>query len=152
MRASRRSRLHFAVRDIRSSQTISAWSAWMRRAFRWYGRTADAWSCRPNRLRSSNLRIAAENVREQFEKYYFEPFDTADGTPRLSAVYVLRDAQPVSAESFELLTLPDVMRLLEFQACRPILRHGMGNKADMLTHAARVLGHTKFSLQPQAEL
>jgi hypothetical protein len=95
------------------------------------------------------LELAArqgEVVRQSFEKYYIEPFDTVSEPPILSAIFVLRAAQPPSAEGIECLPLPDAMRALECEMYRPGLRAKMGLKSELIAHAAATIGHAKVFL------
>jgi hypothetical protein len=82
-------------------------------------------------------------VREAFEKYYIEPLDRAAEPPRLSAIYVLREARPPLQEGIEGLALPDAVRRLDYEAYRPGLRAKIGHKPEMLAQAASMLAHTK---------
>jgi len=82
-------------------------------------------------------------VRETLEKYYIDPFDSAAAPPRLSAIYVLREARPPLRTIIESLALPDAMRALEYEAYRPRLRAKIGRKSEMLAQAAATLGHAK---------
>lgn len=84
-----------------------------------------------------------EAVRESFEKYFIEPQSTAAAAPRLSAIFVLREARPPFKEGIEPLTLPDAMRMLDYQAYRPGLRAKLGSKPQMLMQAAALIGHAK---------
>jgi len=84
-----------------------------------------------------------DSVRESFEKYYIAPFDTAATPPKLSAIYVLREARPPLQEGIEALALPDAVRRLDYEAYRPGLRAKIGHKPAMLAQAAAMLGHTK---------
>jgi hypothetical protein len=96
------------------------------------------------------LRLAARQgdaVRQGFEKYFIESLDTSAAPPRLSAIYVLRDARPPLTEGIERLSLPDAIRALEFEAYRPGLRAKMGQKPEMFAHTAATFGHaTAFLL------
>ena len=94
-----------------------------------------------------NLDLSArreEAVRESFEKYYIQPFDTPDSPPRLSAVYILGEDRPPLKAGIEGLALPDAMRALDYEAYRPGLREKMGQKPEMLAHAAAILGHARI--------
>lgn len=82
-------------------------------------------------------------VRETFEKYYVDPFNSAGTPPRLAAIYVLRDARPPLQAGFKRLALPDAMRILEFEAYRPELRKKMGYKPELLAKAAATFSHAK---------
>ena len=84
-----------------------------------------------------------EVVREQFQKFYIEPFETNDQPAKLSAIYVLRDARPPLEAGIESMALPDAMRMLDYEAYRPGLRAKIGQKPEMLRQAASLLGHTK---------
>jgi hypothetical protein len=84
-----------------------------------------------------------EMVRQSFEKYYIEPFDTVSEPPILSAIFVLRDGHPSFAEGIERLALPDAMRTLECEMYRPALRAKIGLKSELIAHAAATLGHAK---------
>jgi hypothetical protein len=83
-------------------------------------------------------------VRELFEKYYIEPLATAAAPPKLSAIYVLRDARAPLQEGIDNLALPDALRTLEREAYRPGLRAKMGQKPELFTQTAAVLCHTKI--------
>jgi hypothetical protein len=85
-----------------------------------------------------------EAVRKSFEKYYIESSDAASEPPRLSAIYVLRDARAPFKEGFESLALPDAMRALDYEAYRPGLRAKMGQKPHMIAQGAAVFGHAKI--------
>jgi hypothetical protein len=87
-----------------------------------------------------------EVVRDSFEKYYIEPFDTAAEPPRLSAIYVLREALRPIEESIQGLALPDAMRALDYETYLPELRVKMGHKPEMLARAAAMLGHARVFL------
>jgi hypothetical protein len=87
-----------------------------------------------------------EAVRDTFEKYYIQPFDRITEPPKLSAIYVLRDAHPPLQAGIESLALPDAIRVLEYEAYRPGLRAKMGSKPEMLAQAAAVFGHAKAFL------
>ena len=84
-----------------------------------------------------------EVVREQFQKYYIEPFETVTKPAKLAAIYVLREARPPLKAGIEALSLPDAIRTLDYEAYRPGLRAKMGQKPEMLRQAAALLGHTK---------
>lgn len=93
-----------------------------------------------------NLELAdrrGEAVRAAIEKYYLDPFERAAEPPRLSAIYVLREARPPLTEGIERLALPDAMRMLDFEAYRPGLRARIGSKPAMLAEAAAVFGHAQ---------
>ena len=85
-------------------------------------------------------------MRDTFEKYYVQPFDRITESPKLSAIYVLREAHPPLQAGIESLALPDAIRLLEYQTYRPNLRAKMGSKPAMLAQAAAVFGHAKAFL------
>jgi hypothetical protein len=84
-----------------------------------------------------------EVVREQFQKYYIEPFETVTKPAKLAAIYVLREARPPLKAGIEGLSLPDAIRTLDYEAYRPGLRAKMGQKPEMLRQAAALLGHTR---------
>ena len=63
--------------------------------------------------------------------------------PRLSAIYVLRQTRPPFESGIEALALPDAMRMLEYEAYRPGLRHRLGSKPQMLMQAAAMFGHAR---------
>lgn len=93
-----------------------------------------------------NLDLAArqgEAVRQSFEKYYIEPFNTASEPPALTAIFVLREARPPFQEGIECLALPDAMRALECEMYRPQLREMMGLKSELIAHAAAAVGHAR---------
>jgi len=85
-------------------------------------------------------------VRQTFEKYFVKPFDTPAVPPRLSAIYVLREARPPRSQGIVSLALPDAMRTLEYEAYRPGLRAKMGQKPEMLALAAATFGHARVFL------
>jgi hypothetical protein len=85
-------------------------------------------------------------VRDSFEKYYIAPFGSAAEPPRLSVIYVLREARPPLKDGIESLALPDAVRTLDYEAYRPGLRAKIGHKPQMLAQAAAMLGHTKVFL------
>ncbi|MGH7075149.1 MAG: HPr kinase/phosphorylase [Stellaceae bacterium] len=85
-----------------------------------------------------------EAVRESFEKYYIGPFaSTAAEPPRLSAIYILREARPPLKPGIEALALPDAVAALDYQAYRPGLRARIGDRPQMLMQAAAMLGHAE---------
>jgi hypothetical protein len=83
-----------------------------------------------------------EPVRERFEKYFIEPQSSAAAAPRLSAVYVLRDERGPH-KGIEALSLPDAMRMLDYQSFRPALRARMGSRPHLLAQAAALFAHVK---------
>lgn len=85
-----------------------------------------------------------EAVREGFEKYYIEPFETPQTPPRLSAIYILAEARPPLKAGIEGLALPDAMRALDYEAYRPGLREKIGQKPEMLVQAAAILRHARI--------
>jgi hypothetical protein len=87
-----------------------------------------------------------EAVRESFEKYFIKPHSRAAATPRLSAIFVLREARPPHQEGIESLALPDAVRMLDYQAYRPGLRAKLGSRPQMLAQAAALFGHAKVFL------
>ena len=94
-----------------------------------------------------NLDLSArreEAVRESFEKYYIQPFDTPDTPPRLSAIYILGEARPPLVARIEGLALPDAMQALDYEAYRPGLREKLGQKHEMLAHSAAILAHARI--------
>jgi hypothetical protein len=83
-------------------------------------------------------------VRESFEKYYIDPFaSTTAEPPRLSAIYILREARPPLKPGIDALALPDAVAALDHQAYRPGLRAQIGDPPQMLMQAAAMLSHTK---------
>jgi hypothetical protein len=106
------------------------------------GRQLKLWKESINRLDLAERR--GEVVRQSFEKYYIEPFDTAAEPPRLSAIYLLREAHPPLKEGIESLALPDAVRALDYEAYRPGLRARMGQRPEMLAQAAAMLGHARI--------
>lgn len=105
------------------------------------GRRLKLWTQAIERL---NLTALPRNaVREGFEKYYIEPFETALSPARLSAIYVLREARPPHKPGIEQLTLPDALRALEREAYRPGLRARMSRSADLLAHTAAIFAHAR---------
>ena len=105
------------------------------------GRQLKLWAQSIKRLDLGERR--GEAVRDSFEKYYVTPCDRALDRPRLSAIYVLREARPPFQEGLERLTLPDALRRLDYEAYRPGLRAKIGQRPEMLSYAATVLGHAK---------
>jgi hypothetical protein len=87
-----------------------------------------------------------EAVRDTFDKYYIEPFDSIAEPPKLSAIYVLRETRPPMQPGIESLALPDAMRMLEYEAYRPGFRAKMGSKPDLLEQGAAVFSHAKAFL------
>jgi hypothetical protein len=87
-----------------------------------------------------------EAVRQPFEKYYIEPFNAASAPPVLSAIFILRDAQPAFKKEIERLALPDAMRALENEMYRPGLRQKMGLRSELVAHAAATIGHANVFL------
>jgi hypothetical protein len=93
-----------------------------------------------------NLDLAArrrEAVLDKFEKYYVQPSDRIAEPPRLSAIYVLREAHPSLRATIESLALPDAVRMLDYEAYRPGFRAKIRSKPTMLAQAAAVFGHAK---------
>jgi hypothetical protein len=82
-------------------------------------------------------------VRERFEKYFIEPPSSAAAAPPLSAIYVLRDGRGPHTAGIEALSLPDAMRMLDYQTFRPALRARIGSRPHLLAQAAAVFGHVK---------
>ena len=96
-----------------------------------------------------NLDLAkrkGEAVRQPFEKYYIEPFNTASEPPILSAIFVLRDAHSPSDVGVKGLASPDAMRTLESEMYRPGLRAKIGRKPEQVTRAAATIGFAKVFL------
>jgi hypothetical protein len=85
-----------------------------------------------------------EAVRESFEKYFIEPQSSVAAAPRLTAIFVLREARPPLKEGIASLALPDAMRMLDYQAYRPGLRAKLGSKPQMLAQEAALFGHAKI--------
>jgi hypothetical protein len=108
------------------------------------GRQLKLWKESINWLDLTQLR--GEAVRESFEKYYIDPFDAHAQPSPLSAIYVLREAQPRLKAGIERLALPDAMRTLDYEAYRPGLRAKIGHKPETFARAAAMLGHTKMFL------
>ena len=108
------------------------------------GRQLKLWKQSIDRLDLAQLRGKA--VRESFEKYYIDPSDARGQPSPLSAIYVLREARPPLQAGIENLALPDAMRTLDYEAYRPGLRAKIGQKPDMLAHAAAMFGHAKMFL------
>jgi hypothetical protein len=108
------------------------------------GRQLKLWTEAIERLDLTARR--GDAVRHKFEKYFVEPFAATVAPPRLSAIYVLREARPPLAEGIESLALPDAMRALEYQAFRPGLRAKIGQKPEMLALAAATFGHARAFL------
>jgi hypothetical protein len=105
------------------------------------GRQLKLWSASIDRLDLAARRGAA--VSNSLEKYYIEPAAMrAEPTP-LSAIYVLRDAQPPLEEGIETAALPDSMRMLEQESYRPAMRARLGIKPDLLARSAAVFGHAE---------
>jgi hypothetical protein len=90
--------------------------------------------------------LRGEAVHDSFEKYYIDPFDARAQPSPLSAIYVLREAQPRLKAGIERVALPDAMRMLEEESYRPGLRARIGQKPEMFAQAAAVLGHAKMFL------
>jgi hypothetical protein len=84
-----------------------------------------------------------EPVLDKFEKYFVQPFDRIAEPPRLSAIYVLREARPSLQASIESLALPDAIRMLDYEAYRPVFRAKIRSRPTMLAQAAAVFGHAK---------
>jgi hypothetical protein len=82
-------------------------------------------------------------VRKSFEKYFIDQPGVSGQPSPLSAIYVLREARPPLKKGIDVLTLPDAMRTLDYEAFRPGLRAKMGHKPEMLAQAAAMLGHAK---------
>lgn len=78
-------------------------------------------------------------VRDTFEKYFVAPLDTVRKPPRLTAIYVLREA-PHGSGIVKLAT-PDAMRMLEHVAYRPGLRQQLASPPQRLSQAVAVLNH-----------
>jgi hypothetical protein len=108
------------------------------------GRQLKLWKESINWLDLAELR--GEAVCESFEKYYIHPFYARARPSPLSAIYVLREAQPRLKAGIERLALPDAMRMLEEEAYRPGLRARIGQKPEMFAQAAAMLGHAKMFL------
>jgi hypothetical protein len=108
------------------------------------GRQLKLWKESIDRLDLGQFRGKA--VRESFEKYYIDPFDARAQSSRLSAIYVLRELRPPLKAGIESLALPDAMRRIDYEAYRPGLRAKIGQKQEMLAHAASVLGRAKIFL------
>jgi hypothetical protein len=87
-----------------------------------------------------------EAVRDAFEKYYVQPFDRIAEPPKLSAIYVLREARPPLRAGIQSLALPDAMRMLENEVYRPGLYAKMGSNPERLAQAAAVFAHAKAFL------
>jgi hypothetical protein len=114
------------------------------------GRQLKLWTQSIKRLDLDERR--GEAVRDSFEKYYVAPHgrsvELCGGMdrPRLSAIYVLREAKPPLQEGVARLMLPDALRRLDFEAYRPGLRAKIGQRPEMLSYAANVLSHAKVFL------
>jgi hypothetical protein len=108
------------------------------------GRQLKLWSQSIEKLDLVALR--GEAVRDTIEKYYIDAFDSTEASPRLSGIYVLREARPPLQAGIESLTLPDAMRILEYEAYRPRLRELIGQKPELLAQAAATLSHAKAFL------
>lgn len=91
-----------------------------------------------------------EAIRDSLEKYFISPEETTSEPPRLSAIYILRDARPSHREGIERLALPDAMRTLEREVYRPNLRAKMGKITDDFAQAAQVYNHVKVYLLVRA--
>lgn len=89
------------------------------------------------------VELRGEAVRASFEKYYVDPTDVRRQPSLLSAIYVLREARPPRKAGIENLALPDAVRILDYESYRPGLRAKIGQKPQMLAHAAVTLGHVK---------
>lgn len=87
-----------------------------------------------------------EAVVAEIAKYFVDPPAAAAAPPRLTAIYVLRDAHPAQAEGVEPLSLPDAMRMLDFQAYRPWLREKLTPAPTKLAQGAAVLAHARAFL------
>jgi len=85
-----------------------------------------------------------EPVRETFEKYYIDPFHSAAAPPRLSAIYVLREARPPFQARIESMALPDAMRTLEYEFYLADVQARIGQKQEMLAQAAATFGYAKI--------
>ncbi len=93
-----------------------------------------------------NLDLVArqgEAVRQSFEKYYIEPFETVSDPPILSAIFVLREADHSVGIGIDKLALPDAMRILESEMYRPGIRAKIGHKSEFISHAAATIGLAK---------
>jgi hypothetical protein len=108
------------------------------------GRQLKLWKESIDKLDLAQFRGKA--VRESFEKYYIDPLDARAQPSRLSAIYVLRGADPPFKVGIESLALPDALRTLDYEAYRPGLRARIGQKPEMLAHAAILLGRAKIFL------
>lgn len=84
-----------------------------------------------------------EAVRTAFEKYYMEPSGAAVSPPLLSAIYILRDERPSIKKGITVLSLPDAVRALDYEAYRPGIREKIGQRPEMLLQAATTFRHAK---------
>jgi hypothetical protein len=82
-------------------------------------------------------------VREGFEKYFMTPSAGAVLSPRLTAIYVLRELRLPSEACIEPLTLPDAMRVLDIEAYRPGLRARIGSRPTMVAQGAAMLARAQ---------
>jgi hypothetical protein len=108
------------------------------------GRQFKLWKQSIDRLDLAKLR--GEAVRTSFEKYFIDPSDARGQPSPLAAIYVLRDTHSSLQSGFERLALPDAVRALDYEAYRPGLRAKIGQKSEMLAHAAAIFGHVKMFL------
>jgi hypothetical protein len=108
------------------------------------GRQLKLWKESIDRLDLAERR--GEAVRGSFEKYYIDPAAARAQPSLLSAIYVLREAQPPLQEGIESLALPDAMHTLDQEAYRPGIRARIGHKPEMLAQAAAMFGHAKAFL------
>ena len=82
-------------------------------------------------------------VVEDVAKYFVEPEVAVAAPPRLTAIYILREAKPPLQEGIEPLSLPDAMRMLDIQAYRPRLRERLTAASAKLAQGAAIMGHAR---------
>ena len=82
-------------------------------------------------------------VRDQFKKFYVEPPSLAIEGPRLSVIYVLREAGPSVKPCIDELTLLDALLAIDGASYHPGLRERMGRKPEFFMHTAAILRHAK---------
>jgi hypothetical protein len=87
-----------------------------------------------------------EPVRDTMDKYYIQPFGTTVESPTLSAIYVLRLGRPTMQPNIKSLTIPDAMRMLEFETNHSVFFANLRAKPEMVAQRAAILGHTKVFL------
>ena len=108
------------------------------------GRRLKLWKESIDRLDLAQLR--GEAVRKSFEKYFIDPAEVRGQASPLAAIYVLRGARPPFEAEIKHLPLADAVRALDYEAYRPVLRSKIGQKPEMLAHAATMLGQVKMFL------